>query len=228
MTQEERWAVWRKTTVWKKRCFARVPGILQAWDPYHMLRYFHCVGTSQPELPLPSVWERNISKVWFICRVSDISFSTWWIAQSAASSYLLTIKGVQDKVQCSYLQKEHLRLLRLIPFPISGFQVTNIVFKLTSSVLWSIKLGLRLTQMIDTVSWYSGINQENCAYNWRPSYLFGVYEKNTVAFHIIHLIIVIKKGVKQHKHGEKEIHINTQLSLYQAKIWLGSSVFFLI
>lgn len=47
-----------------------------------MLRYFHCIGTSQPELPLPSVWERSISKVWFICPVSDISFSTGWIAHS--------------------------------------------------------------------------------------------------------------------------------------------------
>ena len=131
-------------------------------------------------------------------------------SQSVSSSSPLTIKGVQDnKVQGSYLQKECLHLVRLIPFLKSGFQATNILFNVTSSVPWSIKLGLRLTQMMDIVSRYSEINQENYAYNWRPSYLSGVYQKHIVAFQVICLVIVVKQGAKQHKHGEKEIHMDT-------------------
>lgn len=130
--------------------------------------------------------------------------------QSVSSSSPLTIKGVQDnKVQCSYLQKECLHLVRLIPFLLSGFQVTNILFKLTPSVPRCIKLGLRLTEMMNIVSRYSERNQENCDYNWRSSYLAGVYQKHTVAFHVMSLVIVVKQGAKPHKHGEKEIHMDT-------------------
>lgn len=90
---------------------------------------------------------------------------------SVSSSSLAPAKGAQDKkIQCSYLHQECLLLLRLIPFLVSPFQVTNILFKLTPSVPWSIKLGLRLTQMMDIVSQYPEINQENCACSWRLSW----------------------------------------------------------
>lgn len=85
------------------------------------------------------------------------------------SSSLLPIKGVQDKMQCSSLHQECLLLLRLIPFLRSGFQVTNILFNPTPPVPWSIKLGLRLTRVMDIVSQCPEINQEKCAYSWRLS-----------------------------------------------------------
>lgn len=53
--------------------------------------------------------------------------------QSVSSSSPLTIKGVQ--AQYSYPQKERLHLVRFIPFLMSGFQVTNILFNVTTSVL---------------------------------------------------------------------------------------------
>lgn len=210
MTQEERWAVWRKRLLCGKNT------VLQEYQAYFRPEILiTCLGifTALELVSLSSLCLQCEKEAFLKCDLSAL-FQMSVLAQdelhiqSTSSSYLLTIKGVQDKILCSYLQKECLHVLRLIPFPISGFKVTNILFKLTSSVLWSIKLGLRLTQMIHTVSRYSGINQENCAYKWRPSYLFGVYRKNTVAFHVIHLVIVIKKGGKQHKHGKKEIHMD--------------------
>lgn len=139
---------------------------LQGWDSYHPSRCFH-LSTWAPSAS--SVKNKHF-KVWFIRPGLDACFSTRWIALLVSPPPLLTIKGVQDnKIQCSYLHQECLLLLRLIPLLISGFQVTNILFNLTPPVPWSIKLGLRLTQMMDSVSQYPEINQENGAHSWRLS-----------------------------------------------------------